>query len=36
VNFDLAGCSEGELATLALNRSHEAFAVLMRRHETRL
>lgn len=33
---DLAGCSDGELATLALDRSSAAYSVLMRRHETRI
>ncbi|OYY75609.1 MAG: RNA polymerase subunit sigma-24 [Sphingomonas sp. 28-62-20] len=33
---DLAKCSDGELATLALDRSSAAYAVLMRRHETRI
>lgn len=36
VTGDLAGCSDGELATLALDRSSAAYAVLMRRHETRI
>jgi RNA polymerase sigma factor CnrH len=36
VASDLAGCSDGELATLALDRSSAAFAVLMHRHETRI
>nr|WP_310522696.1 RNA polymerase sigma factor [Polymorphobacter sp.] len=33
---DLAACSDGELATLALDRRSAAFAVLMQRHETRI
>ena len=33
---DLVGCSDGELATLALDRSSAAFSVLMRRYETRI
>jgi RNA polymerase sigma factor (sigma-70 family) len=33
---DLAGYSDGELATLALDRSSAAFSLLMRRHETRV
>ena len=36
VTGDLAKCSDGELATLALARSSAAYAVLMRRHETRI
>ena len=33
---ELAGYSDGELATLALDRSSAAFSLLMRRHETRI
>jgi RNA polymerase sigma-70 factor (ECF subfamily) len=33
---DLAGCSDGELATLAHDRSSAAFSLLMRRYETRI
>ncbi len=33
---DLAGCADGELATLALDRTSAAFSVLMRRYETRI
>jgi len=36
VTGDLAKCSDGELATLALDRSSAAYAMLMRRHETRI
>lgn len=36
MNSDLDGCSDGELATLALDRSSGAIPVLMRCHETRL
>jgi RNA polymerase sigma-70 factor (ECF subfamily) len=36
VTDNFAGCSDGELATLALDRRSGAFPVLMRRHEARL
>ena len=36
MTYDFAGCSDGELATLALDRLSGAFPVLMRRHEARL
>lgn len=36
VTGDLAKCSDGELTTLALDRTSAAYAVLMRRHETRI
>ena len=36
MNSDFAECSDGELATLALDQRSGAFQVLMRRHETRL
>lgn len=36
VTGGLTGCSDAELATLALDRSGAAFATLMRRYETRI
>lgn len=36
VPSDLAACSDGELAALALDRASAAFAILMQRYETRI